>query len=116
MFFIVCALSLMQCFFFFFFFCFCFCEGFYVHNQYLSLLDVIMASFCPLFLQSVLGYDLRQEGAPHNCLDDARAAMKLVLAKLESKVDDVITEADENVRIRIFQHITVTLMLYVFID
>ncbi|XP_023003670.1 small RNA degrading nuclease 1-like isoform X1 [Cucurbita maxima] len=46
--------------------------------------------------KSVLGYDLRQEGAPHNCLDDARAAMKLALAKLESKVDDVITEADEN--------------------
>lgn len=50
-----------------------------------------------------MGYDLRKEGAPHNCLDDARAAMKLVLAKLESKVDDVITEANEDVRIGIFQ-------------
>ncbi|XVF61241.1 hypothetical protein PTKIN_Ptkin08bG0114300 [Pterospermum kingtungense] len=35
---------------------------------------------CPL---SVLGYEVRKAGAAHNCLDDACAAMKLVLAKLE---------------------------------
>ncbi|XP_038881526.1 small RNA degrading nuclease 3-like isoform X2 [Benincasa hispida] len=46
--------------------------------------------------KSILGYDLRKEGAPHNCLDDARAAMKLVLAKLESKADDAIAIADED--------------------
>ncbi|KGN48551.1 small RNA degrading nuclease 1 [Cucumis sativus] len=46
--------------------------------------------------KSVLGYDLRKEGAPHNCLDDAQAAMKLVLAKLESKADDGIAIVDED--------------------
>ncbi|XP_042481308.1 small RNA degrading nuclease 1-like isoform X1 [Macadamia integrifolia] len=40
--------------------------------------------------KSVLGYELRKEGAPHNCLDDALAAMKLVLAKIEHGFDDVI--------------------------
>ncbi|XP_043697235.1 small RNA degrading nuclease 1-like isoform X1 [Telopea speciosissima] len=40
--------------------------------------------------KSVLGYELRKEGAPHNCLDDARAAMKLVLAKIEHGFDDAI--------------------------
>ncbi|OMO94614.1 hypothetical protein COLO4_16245 [Corchorus olitorius] len=34
-------------------------------------------------IQSVLGYEVRKPGAAHNCLDDACAAMKLVLAKLE---------------------------------
>ncbi|XVE87068.1 hypothetical protein DITRI_Ditri18aG0086600 [Diplodiscus trichospermus] len=33
--------------------------------------------------KSVLGYEVRNPSAAHNCLDDARAAMKLVLAKLE---------------------------------
>lgn len=36
-----------------------------------------------MFLQSVLGYEVRMPGAAHNCLDDACAAMKLVLAKPE---------------------------------
>ncbi|KAJ4958041.1 hypothetical protein NE237_025152 [Protea cynaroides] len=40
--------------------------------------------------KSVLGYDLRKVGAPHNCLDDACAAMKLVLAKIEHGFDDAI--------------------------
>ncbi|KAF6174776.1 hypothetical protein GIB67_031300 [Kingdonia uniflora] len=34
-------------------------------------------------IETVLGYELRKPGAPHNCLEDARAAMKLALAKLE---------------------------------
>ncbi|KAL5707059.1 hypothetical protein ACHQM5_025154 [Ranunculus cassubicifolius] len=38
--------------------------------------------------KTVLGYEVRKVGAPHNCLDDARAAMKLILAKLEKKVED----------------------------
>ncbi|CAL1372095.1 unnamed protein product [Linum trigynum] len=37
--------------------------------------------------ESILGYKLREEGAPHNCLDDARTAMKIVLAKLKHGVD-----------------------------
>ncbi|KAI3915505.1 hypothetical protein MKW92_044724 [Papaver armeniacum] len=40
--------------------------------------------------KTVLGYDLRESDAPHNCLADAQAAMKLVLAKLENKFDGVI--------------------------
>ncbi|KAI3903780.1 hypothetical protein MKX01_016799 [Papaver californicum] len=40
--------------------------------------------------KTVLGYDLRERDAPHNCLADAQAAMKLVLAKLEHKFDGVI--------------------------
>ncbi|KAI3834216.1 hypothetical protein MKX03_030023 [Papaver bracteatum] len=40
--------------------------------------------------KTVLGYDLRESNAPHNCLADAQAAMKLVLAKLENKFDGVI--------------------------
>ncbi|GJU99736.1 small RNA degrading nuclease 1 [Tanacetum coccineum] len=41
-----------------------------------------------LYLISVLGYELRKEGEPHDCVEDARAAMKLVLAKIETGVDD----------------------------
>ncbi|KAI4324845.1 hypothetical protein MLD38_030297 [Melastoma candidum] len=33
--------------------------------------------------QRVLDYQLRKEGAPHNCLDDATAVMKLVLAVVD---------------------------------
>ncbi|KAH8503320.1 hypothetical protein H0E87_014556 [Populus deltoides] len=40
--------------------------------------------------KSVLGYELRKAGDPHNCLDDACAAMKLVLAKIERGVDNYI--------------------------
>lgn len=39
-------------------------------------------------MQSVLGYEVRKEGAPHDCLEDARAAMKLVLAKIEGGDDN----------------------------
>ncbi|ERM99404.1 small RNA degrading nuclease 1 isoform X1 [Amborella trichopoda] len=38
----------------------------------------------------VLGFELRKEGAPHVCMDDARATMKLVLAKLEHGFDEPI--------------------------
>nr|XP_016450482.1 PREDICTED: small RNA degrading nuclease 1-like [Nicotiana tabacum] len=30
----------------------------------------------------VLGFELRKKDSPHNCLDDACTAMKLVLAKI----------------------------------
>ncbi|KAL8531844.1 hypothetical protein ACS0TY_008447 [Phlomoides rotata] len=45
-----------------------------------------------LLCKAMLGYELRKKGNPHNCLDDACAAMKLVLAKLEGKTGDVIAE------------------------
>ncbi|XAR74025.1 Exoribonuclease II [Bertholletia excelsa] len=38
----------------------------------------------------VLGYEVRKKGAVHNCLDDAYAAMKLVLCKVESGYDEAI--------------------------
>ncbi|KAJ4950403.1 hypothetical protein NE237_027235 [Protea cynaroides] len=47
--------------------------------------------------KSVLGYDLRNKDAPHNCLDDARAAMRLVLAKIEHGFDDGIVLPREDV-------------------
>ncbi|KAE7999650.1 hypothetical protein FH972_004056 [Carpinus fangiana] len=47
--------------------------------------------------KSVLGYEVRRKGAPHNCLDDACAAMKLVLAKIEHGVDNVIPLVPEDV-------------------
>ncbi|KAK4260120.1 hypothetical protein QN277_003277 [Acacia crassicarpa] len=40
--------------------------------------------------KAVLGYELRETGASHNCLDDAMTAMKLVLAKIERGVDNTI--------------------------
>lgn len=40
--------------------------------------------------KSVLGYEVRKNDAPHNCLDDACAAMKLVQAKIKSGVDTPI--------------------------
>ncbi|XP_028760520.1 small RNA degrading nuclease 3 isoform X2 [Neltuma alba] len=49
--------------------------------------------------KAVLGYELRQTGAPHNCVDDAMAAMKLVLAKIERGVDNAIPLAQEPVQV-----------------
>jgi len=45
----------------------------------------------------VLGYELRKKGAPHNCVDDACAAMKLVVAKIGKGFDDVIPAAQDDV-------------------
>ncbi|KAK9288003.1 hypothetical protein L1049_016448 [Liquidambar formosana] len=45
----------------------------------------------------ILGYEVRKKGAPHNCLDDACAAMKLVLAKIERGFDDAIPLVQEDV-------------------
>ncbi|KAL5184187.1 Small RNA degrading nuclease 3 [Glycine soja] len=36
---------------------------------------------------AVLHHEVREKGAPHNCLDDAKAAMDLVLAKIKHGVD-----------------------------
>ncbi|KAG4930686.1 hypothetical protein JHK84_047673 [Glycine max] len=38
-------------------------------------------------IQAVLHHEVREKGAPHNCLDDAKAAMDLVLAKIKHGVD-----------------------------
>ncbi|XP_050205491.1 small RNA degrading nuclease 1 [Mercurialis annua] len=46
--------------------------------------------------KSVLGYELRQGGAPHNCIDDALAAMKLFLARIERGGDDDILVNQED--------------------
>ncbi|XP_060961304.1 small RNA degrading nuclease 1 [Cannabis sativa] len=47
--------------------------------------------------KSLLGYEVRKAGSPHNCLDDACAAMKLVLARLEQKAGDTIPYKEMNV-------------------
>ncbi|PIA27135.1 hypothetical protein AQUCO_08300076v1 [Aquilegia coerulea] len=47
--------------------------------------------------KTVLGYEVRKDGAPHDCLNDARAAMKLVLAKLERGIDSKIAWAAKDV-------------------
>ncbi|XP_059296334.1 small RNA degrading nuclease 3-like isoform X2 [Lycium ferocissimum] len=40
--------------------------------------------------KSVLGFELRKKDSPHNCLDDACTAMKLVLAIVELGADNII--------------------------
>ncbi|KAE9606796.1 putative exoribonuclease II [Lupinus albus] len=50
-----------------------------------------LSSLC----KAVLGYDVREKGATHSCVDDARAAMKLVLAKMEHGVDKAIHLIEE---------------------
>lgn len=64
-----------------------------------SCLYILLQSylFIALFCQSVLGCGVRNEGAPHNCLDDACAAMKLVLAKLKHGFDEPIAIETKNV-------------------
>ncbi|KAK6923083.1 Exonuclease, RNase T/DNA polymerase III [Dillenia turbinata] len=47
--------------------------------------------------QVVLGYELRKEGAPHSCLDDACAAMKLAIAKIEQGYDKLIPSIPKEV-------------------
>ncbi|KAL7610698.1 small RNA degrading nuclease 1 [Lactuca sativa] len=47
--------------------------------------------------KAILGYELRKEGEPHDCLEDARAAMKLVIAKIETGVDKNIPLNQTNV-------------------
>lgn len=57
--------------------------------------------------KSVLGYEIRKKGAPHNCLDDASAAMKLVLAVIERRIDNavpLVQEDPETETARLFLH------------
>ncbi|PQQ15175.1 small RNA degrading nuclease 3 [Prunus yedoensis var. nudiflora] len=48
--------------------------------------------------KSVLGYEVRKPGSPHNCLDDACAAMKLVLAKIKREIGDIMPPVQDDVR------------------
>ncbi|THG12982.1 hypothetical protein TEA_027129 [Camellia sinensis var. sinensis] len=61
------------------------------------LLQPSCCSCAGLNTEAVLGYEVRKEGAPHNCLDDTTAAMKLVLAKIESGFDNAIPLVREGV-------------------
>ena len=46
-------------------------------------------------VQSVLDEELRMEGAAHNCVHDAAAAMKLVLAVVEKGVETSIPQTEK---------------------
>lgn len=56
------------------------------------------------FLQSVLDEELRMVGAAHNCVHDAAAAMKLVLAVVEKGVETSIPQTEEVRRIFYFSN------------
>ncbi|XP_019090277.1 PREDICTED: small RNA degrading nuclease 2 [Camelina sativa] len=45
----------------------------------------------------ILGYEVQKEGVPHNCVHDAEAAMKLVLAILENGVETSVPLSKEMV-------------------
>nr|CAB3485983.1 unnamed protein product [Digitaria exilis] len=72
--------------------------------KYANLPTTASASLNSL-CKSVLGYSVREEGAPHNCLKDAEAAMNLVLAKLKHGFNDpievTVTESDAS---KLFAH------------
>lgn len=56
---------------------------------------VFLCIFFSFFLQSILGHEVRKEGSAHNCVHDAAAAMKLVLAVVEKGVDTTIAQSIE---------------------
>jgi len=60
--------------------------------KYANLPTTASASLNSL-CKSVLGYSVREDGEPHNCLKDAEAAMNLVLAKLKHGFHDPIKVA-----------------------
>ncbi|RLM66022.1 small RNA degrading nuclease 1-like [Panicum miliaceum] len=64
--------------------------------KYANLPTIASASLNSL-CKSVLGYSVREEGKPHNCLKDAEAAMNLVLAKLKHGFNDPIEVAASSV-------------------
>lgn len=51
--------------------------------------------FFVLFVKAVLGHEVRMMGATHNCVHDAAAAMKVVLAVVEKGVDTTIPQPEE---------------------
>ncbi|KAJ1273202.1 hypothetical protein BS78_06G261200 [Paspalum vaginatum] len=64
--------------------------------KYANLPTTASASLNSL-CKAVLGYSVREEGAPHNCLKDAEAAMNLVLAKLKHGFNNPIEIAASSV-------------------
>ncbi|TXG59374.1 hypothetical protein EZV62_013947 [Acer yangbiense] len=55
--------------------------------------------------KAILGYEIRKQGSPHNCVDDACAAMKLALAVIERGVDCVVREdVPETERAKLLLH------------
>ncbi|CAH2077378.1 unnamed protein product, partial [Thlaspi arvense] len=57
--------------------------------------------------KSILGYEVQKDGVPHNCVDDAAAAMKLVLAIVEKGVETsipVTKEMLESEKSRLYLH------------
>ncbi|CAN1191189.1 Small RNA degrading nuclease 1 [Linum perenne] len=48
--------------------------------------------------KAILGYELREENAPHNCLDDAQTAMKIVLETMKLGIDKVIPKIASEVK------------------
>ncbi|ESQ54057.1 hypothetical protein EUTSA_v10024938mg [Eutrema salsugineum] len=57
--------------------------------------------------KSILGYEVQKDGVPHNCVDDAAAAMKLVLAIVEKEVETsvpVTKEMLETAKSRLYLH------------
>ncbi|CAN0863934.1 Small RNA degrading nuclease 3 [Linum grandiflorum] len=55
--------------------------------------------------KTILGYELRKEGAPHDCLDDTRTAMKIVLAMIKLGIDNVTTNiVSEDERSKLLLH------------
>ncbi|CAO2036792.1 unnamed protein product [Urochloa humidicola] len=75
--------------------------------KYANLPTTASASLNSL-CKSVLGYSVREEGAPHNCLKDSEAAMNLVLAKLKHGFSDPIevatTSVTESDALKLFAH------------
>ncbi|CAN6250424.1 unnamed protein product [Urochloa humidicola] len=75
--------------------------------KYANLPTTASASLNSL-CKSVLGYSVREEGAPHNCLKDSEAAMNLVLAKLKHGFSDPIevatTSVTESDVLKLFAH------------
>lgn len=59
----------------------------------------------------MLGHEVRGKGSPHNCLDDARAAMKLVLAKIKHGVDKAFPLVEEPVSLHIHLWCYIILMV-----
>ena len=45
----------------------------------------------------MLGHGVRKKDAVHNCMDDAQAAMKLVLSKIEGGSDQTKAKDRKNV-------------------
>ncbi|KAI4387266.1 hypothetical protein MLD38_005110 [Melastoma candidum] len=66
--------------------------------------------------QFVLDYELRKEGAPHNCLDDSMAVMKLVLAAIDHGVSTELPNVPNEMRLVFLFFVATVVLLIVVID